>query len=733
MSNRKVSSFTVRFFWPLMLCLGLGLMALVGLMSYRSDLHLASQNLTDATQYVKQQRTAYDRFNDTSVTKSLMRVIENAQQIDREIQYKIALTGEATLNTDDLRRYTYEQRLTGIILMNEHGVVQREYSTDGLDYAALRGYVTKDTILGTAQFPIKTYTARIRLDDGSYVDLAAHGRTDEPGVIVVYYHTSAEYATDYNLIIQNLLEGYDPGTEETLVVTSGDSIIAANREGLAGQNVDDVPMLRSIRENAHGGEMTRVQAGSGDGEWVYCMLERGRDYYVYAYMPLTRALDTTPKNLLFTLVAYAMVLFIVIMIRWRLKHVYQEEQLRREQSYQQQLKDAARKAESANRAKTEFLQRMSHDIRTPINGIRGMVEIGNHYSEDLAKQAECRRKIWDASTLLLELVNEVLDMGKLESGEIVLEKVPFDLPQLLDETCTVLEKQAAERGIRIRRRPMEVEHTKLIGSPLHVKRLLMNILSNAVKYNKDNGRVTLECTELPGEGDTVQIRFVCADTGIGMSDEFQERLYEPFSQEKSGPRSTYGGTGLGMAITKSLVDRMGGTITFRSEKDVGTAYTITLPFDIDPSAAPAAAEQHREANLSVLQGAKVLLAEDNALNIEIAEFFLQEVGVRVTRAVDGRQAVEAFAASPEGFYDAILMDVMMPVMDGCDAARAIRALDRPDAKTVPIFAMTANAFAEDRQKALAAGMTDHLTKPLDRIVMLQALANVCTARGQNSR
>ena len=339
MSNRKVSSFTVRFFWPLMLCLGLGLMALVGLMSYRSDLHLASQNLTDATQYVKQQRTAYDRFNDTSMTKSLLRVIENAQQIDREIQYKIALTGEATLNTDDLRRYTYEQRLTGIILMNEHGVVQREYSTDGLDYAALRGYVTMDTVLGTAQFPIKTYTARIRLDDGSYVDLAAHGRTDEPGVI------------------------------------------------LAGQNVDDVPVLRSIRENAHGGEMTRVRAGSGDGEWVYCMLERGRDYYVYAYMPLTRALDTTPKNLLFTLVAYAMVLFIVIMIRWRLKHVYQEEQLRREQSYQQQLKDAARKAESANRAKTEFLKRMSHDIRTPINGIRGMVEIGDHYSEDLAKQA----------------------------------------------------------------------------------------------------------------------------------------------------------------------------------------------------------------------------------------------------------------------------------------------------------------------------------------------------------
>lgn len=726
MSNRKVSSFTVRFFWPLMLCLGLGLMALVGLMSYRSDLHLASQNLTDATQYVKQQRTAYDRFNDTSVTKSLMRVIENAQQIDREIQYKIALTGEATLNTDDLRRYTYEQRLTGIILMNEHGVVQREYSTDGLDYAALRGYVTMDTVLGTAQFPIKTYTARIRLDDGSYVDLAAHGRTDEPGVIVAYYHTSAEYATDYNLIIQNLLEGYDPGTEETLVVTSGDSIIAANREGLAGQNVDDVPVLRSIRENAHGGEMTRVRAGSGDGEWVYCMLERGRDYYVYAYMPLTRALDTTPKNLLFTLVAYAMVLFIVIMIRWRLKHGYQEEQLRREQSYQQQLKDAARKAESANRAKTEFLQRMSHDIRTPINGIRGMVEIGDRCPEDMARQADCRKKIWEASTLLLELVNEVLDMGKLESGEVVLENVPFDLPELIHEITDVLEKQAEERGIVLHREYGRLPHPRLVGSPLHVKRLLMNVLSNAIKYNREKGRVMLDCFELSSTGDKVQICFVCADTGIGMSEEFQQRMFEPFTQENAGARSVYGGTGLGMSITKSLVDKIGGTIGVESKQGVGTTYTITLPFAIDHT--EAAEPERQQTDLTVLRGRRLLLAEDNALNMEIMEFLLSDVGIKVTKAADGQQAVEAFAASPVGGFDAILMDVMMPVRDGHEATRAIRAMDRPDAKSIPIFAMTANAFAEDRLKALQAGMNEHLSKPIDPDALYRLLVKYLTER-----
>ena len=721
MSNRKVSSFTVRFFWPLMLCLGLGLglMALVGLMSYRSDLHLASQNLTDATQYVKQQRTAYDRFNDTSVTKSLMRVIENAQQIDREIQYKIALTGEATLNTDDLRRYTYEQRLTGIILMNEHGVVQREYSTDGLDYAALRGYVTKDTVLGTAQFPIKTYTARIQLDDGSYVDLAAHGRTDEPGVIVVYYHTSAEYATDYNLIIQNLLEGYDPGTEETLVVTSGDSIIAANREGLAGQNVDDVPVLRSIRENAHGGEMTRVRAGSDDGEWVYCMLERGRDYYVYAYMPLTRALDTTPKNLLFTLAAYAMVLFIVIMIRWRLKHGYQEEQLRREQSYQQQLKDAARKAESANRAKTEFLQRMSHDIRTPINGIRGMVEIARHYRGDEARQEECLDKIMSASGFLLELVNNVLDMNKLESGEVQMENKPFDVCDLVEEAAVIIEAQTVEKTVTLHKEIHHDGHCHVFGSPLHVRQVLQNLLGNAVKYNKVGGEIFLTSREIALTEDTVTFEFTVRDTGKGMSEAFQQRAFEPFAQEEASARSSYVGTGLGLAIVKELVEKMGGEITLQSEKNVGSTFTVRLTFKQDKDAQRADDDAHGGA--VSIRGTKVLLVEDNDLNMEIAEFMLQNEGVVVTKAADGRQAVDAFAASKPGDIDVILMDVMMPVMDGLEAARRIRSLNRPDAKTIPIFAMTANAFADDAERSRQAGMNEHLTKPLDAQVLLKTI------------
>ena len=372
-------------------------------------------------------------------------------------------------------------------------------------------------------------------------------------------------------------------------------------------------------------------------------------------------------------------------------------------------------------AKTEFLQRMSHDIRTPINGIRGMIEIGNHYSTDMAKQAECREKIWEASGLLLELVNEVLDMGKLESGEVVLEHRPFNMVTLLTGLCDVLEKPAAERGITIRCEDITLPHPDLIGSPVHVKRLVMNIISNAIKYNKDNGSITLTLHELRSEGEKAWIRFTCADTGIGMSEEYQKHLFEPFTQELLDARSTYAGTGLGMPIAKGLIDAMGGTIEFTSRQGEGTTFYITLPFAVDHAAAPQPLPG-APADLSVLQGKHILLAEDNDLNLEIAEFLLQNAGLRTTAARNGQEAVTLFAASAPGTFDAILMDVMMPLLDGYEATRAIRALDRPDAAAIPIFAMTANAFTEDRRRAYESGMNEHLTKPLEPDTLLRTLA-----------
>lgn len=389
---------------------------------------------------------------------------------------------------------------------------------------------------------------------------------------------------------------------------------------------------------------------------------------------------------------------------------------------QKLLKEALDTAERASEAKTNFLRRMSHDIRTPINGICGMLEVADYYHNDINKLAECREKIRDASHLLLELINEVLDMGKLESGEIMLEEVPFNLHDIEQNVLEVIEKMAEERKIEITQDNIGVAHWNLIGSPVYVKRIMMNFISNAVKYNKEHGKIMLRCREISTEGDTAVFEFTCRDTGIGMSREFQEHLFEPFTQERVGGYSKYGSTGLGMSITMGLVKRMGGDITFESEKDKGTTFVITIPFKIDTEKREA--EQKAKKSVCSIAGMNILLVEDNELNMEIVEFITQNAGAVVTKAWNGREALEIFEKSAEGCFDAILMDVMMPEMDGYEATERIRRLNRKDARTIPIIAMTANAFTEDKIRSKEAGMNEHIAKPLNTELVLRAVAKL---------
>ena len=387
------------------------------------------------------------------------------------------------------------------------------------------------------------------------------------------------------------------------------------------------------------------------------------------------------------------------------------------------LNEAVREAQLANTAKTEFLQRMSHDIRTPLNGICGMIDIADHYSNDLEKQKECRKKVKESANLLLEMINEVLDMNKLESGNIILEQVPFNLYDTAEEVFEVIERQAEERGIRVTCGGKGVTHWNVIGSPIHVKRIIMNIMSNAVKYNKDYGSIDLICREMPAEEkDTALIRFICHDTGIGMNGEFLQHIFEPFSLDQLDKTVGYSRTGLGMSITKKLVDTMNGTIEVQSVKGEGTTFTVTIPFRIaDPDRTVPVRQIEKTVNIT---GMKVLLVEDNELNMEIAEFLLQNRHAEVIKAWNGKEAVSIFENSEPGAFDVILMDIMMPVMDGYQAAERIRSLDREDAKLVPIIAMTANAFTEDKVKARNAGMNDHISKPISEKKLLQILAGV---------
>ena len=691
------------------------LMGSVITLSARTDLVSAERHLFNLVDYTSKQCDAYRMSIMASETRGLIRLIDEVKQAARDIQYLDGPTDE-----NMLRGMTLDHYLSGILLLDRAGDVVLSYAKEPALEAILAAELEKSALLDTADHPLKTYAARIYTADGAYIDMAAFGQLDGNGVVVAYYKTPLAYISHYALDFSTLLDGHQSERDGTIVVTDGTKVLISNDESLVGLTADDIPVLRSIDAHGKNGEMLMVDSGDNSPRKSFGMIQRGRTYHVYAFLSERAIFGTTVSNVMVALGFYVGMILLVLLFQGKTAQGYHEQQLARDREYQAQLKEEARKAERANAAKTEFLQRMSHDLRTPINGILGLVEIGEYYREDPETQIDCRRKIRDTSHLLLELVNEVLDMGKLESGELVLEEIPFDLIPLLDAVGVPLEQTAASRGIRMEWQPREVQHTALVGSPIHLKRLLMNLVSNAVRYNKDNGSVTLSCRELEDKGNTAWFEFICADTGIGMSEAYQQHLFEPFTQEHSTARSTYGGTGLGMPIAKSLVDKMGGTITFTSKQGEGTTFRVILPFRIcQPGELPP--QVTKAPAPDALQGMRLLLVEDNTLNMEIAAFMLENAGAELTQAQNGQEALDIFRESPAGFFDAILMDVMMPVMDGYQATRAIRALERPDAAAVPIVAMTAHAFADDRQRAYEAGMTAHLAKPLESAVLIRTL------------
>ena len=395
-----------------------------------------------------------------------------------------------------------------------------------------------------------------------------------------------------------------------------------------------------------------------------------------------------------------------------------DETKRAEIAYQEELKKSAREAQIANQAKTDFLRRMSHDIRTPINGILGMIEIADNHPTDIEKLKDCRHKIRQAAGTLLSMVSDILDMNKLESGMLEPESVPFDIWALLMEVNHLTEMQAPAYGVTIHMKNPPFPVRRVIGSPTFLRRVLLNITSNALKYNRRGGRIDLSCDKIEIKGEKTFFTLSCADTGIGMSPSFQSRAFEPFTQESDTARTHYMGTGLGLSIVKEFVSKMGGTITLSSQKGVGTRFTITIPFTIDHASQEAETASQSPVSLS---GLHVLLVEDNELNREIALCLLEKEGMEITTCENGAEAVKAFRESPLGYYDLILMDIMMPVMDGYEASRRIRSLPRRDASLIPIFAMTANAFQDDIEKSHQSGMNEHLTKPLHTKTMLSAI------------
>ena len=716
----------VKRFWIFGILLGICVTATSLYYFFQAEKKEAENRMVKTVNYVKVQCSTYTHYNEASESKSLLRAIESARQMSTNIDMETENGGR--LSQEFLKENLQTLWVDGILVLDAEGKTVCKYSMDEALTNEITDYLQKDIIMDFTGYEERSYSERIDREDGSRIDIAACARKDAPGMVAIYYYTSPEFVRNYTLTIQNLLKGYSTQKDGTIIVADKGTIVASNDESLLGQDTAGNQVVQAMKEHTDSQHIFHV---TNEGSGCYGIMLKQRDYYIYTYLPDTEVFRNLPLSVTAVVFLYLLIFGIFCFWGYRADLAHRKQEKEKDEKYKAELLRTAKKAEAANEAKTEFLQRMSHDIRTPINGICGMINVADYYADNMEKQTECRAKIKEASHLLLELINEVLDMSKLESDEVVLEEIPFNLNSIFEEILGVIEHMAAEQNIRIIWEEKEVTHWNLIGSPVHVKRILMNILSNAVKYNKENGYVYISCREIPSKQTAMTtLEFVCRDTGIGMTEAFQKRIFEPFAQEHAGSRTKFAGTGLGMPITKKLVEKMGGTISFESKEGTGTTFVIRIPFQIDADMKDRT--ETEEKTKASIQGLHVLLAEDNELNMEIAEFVLQNEGAVVTKAWNGQKAVDIFRKSRPGEFDAILMDIMMPVMNGYEAAKMIRSLDREDAKVIPIIAMTANAFTEDKMRAKEAGMDEHIAKPVDGKLLVKVI-NELVKRNQREK
>lgn len=706
--------------WLLATLLGIALSVVAGMLSYGYTTAQAEQRFADVVDYVATQSLSYDAFNSAYATKNLIRVMEIAGEAACDMER------DGSVDNATLKQYADQLNVSALIVTDASGNLVSESSTDGVGYESLAAHLKEAPVLEVAAHPLKSYSARITLADDSVADIGCVTRRDGEGIVIAVRHQSAKAVASNTLKLQSLLGGYETIDSGNIVIENDGKVVATNAVEPTTSvafvlPVTDATIVDGIKERCLAGKVRLVNA---NGEWYLGTFGKARQFYVYTYTSARRYFETVAVVVASVLVLYGGAIAATALVRRHAERQRLTDLLLQERDYGDKLAKAVREASSANSAKTEFLRRMSHDLRTPINGIRGMVEVGNANAGDLQKQTECRSKIWTASGLLLDLANEALDMSRLESGQVDLNLVPTNLVALNREVSDILERQAEERLVTIICDQQTLDHPYARVSVTHLKRLLVNIAGNAVKYSRRGGYVRLTCREVEPVDGVPVYEYTIADNGIGMSEEFQQHLYEPFSREEQQVEGASSGTGLGASIAKQLVELMGGTMSFTSTLGQGTTFTIRLPFEQCKRSEIPQAVRVDAVDVDAVRGLRVLLVEDNELNAEIAQFTLDHAGAVVVHAKDGESAVETFAASAPHEYDVVLMDIMMPGIDGLEATRQIRALDREDAATTPIIAVSANAFADDRRLSREAGMDAHLSKPVSAQELVEALAHI---------
>ena len=715
---------------------GLALLLITFAVTLRADIDKAEDKLIASVEYIREQCNNSQIRDEASESKSLLRVTESTDDVSRRLKFD-TLTGNAFADEELLRKCSKDAYLDGLIVLDEAGNVENAFDLTGSQPQDILEKLGMKFILDINGFPEKKYAARLHGNNGDHIDAAAVKRTDAPGILVGYFSTSLEYANVINNQAQMLVSGYILEDAGVIAIANDEGILATNDESLLGKKIDDVNIISKLRENKAYKKLVIAKEPGTLFSYRFGVMDKSQEYAIYGFMNERDVFPSMVYIMLCVLSLYIVMIFAINLLLKQTEKTYQKEQQEAQQRYlnslevkNRELRAAVKRAETASAAKSSFLSRMSHDIRTPLNGIIGLLKIDETHLLDHSLIKENHRKMTVAANHLLSLLNDVLQMSKLEDGMVELAHEVISLKELSSDIATIIKGRVAEAGLSWEYmadgNPMPYAY--VYGSPVHLRQIFLNIYSNCIKYTQKGGKITtsLECL---GERDGVcKYRWTISDNGEGMSEEFLARIFEPFSQERNDARSTYKGVGLGMSIVKNLLTRMDGTIEVNSVLGKGSTFVITIPFEVAEAPKEAqrteAGEPGQAANGKDIADLHLLVAEDNELNADIIRMILEDKGATLKIVPDGSQAVDEFNNNPAGTYDAILMDVMMPVMNGLEATKAIRKLPRKDSKEIPIIAMTANAFAEDCHNCLEAGMNYYLTKPLDVAKLMEVLAKI---------
>ena len=712
---------------------GVFLLLITFFVAARADIDKAEDKLVASVEYIKEQCNKSQVRDEASEAKSLLRVTESTDDVSRRLQYR-NIASDAMANQGMLQKLTRDAYLDGLIVLDEAGNVVASCDSEGRPPSTVLDKMDMRFVLDINGFREKKYAIRINESDGRHTDVSAVARVDAPGMVIGYFCTAADYADIINNQVQMLVSGYILEDAGVIAISNNDNIIATNKKDLLGRNVDDVHVISELRANKVYKKLIIVNEPGTLLGYRFGVMDKSQEYYIYGFMSEEDVFPSMVYIMLCVLSLYIIMIFAINILLKQTEKTYQKKQLAAQQKYMnvlelknEALREAVVQAEKASAAKSSFLSRMSHDIRTPLNGIIGLLRIDEEHLLDKNLVLENHKKMTVAADHLLSLLNDVLQMSKLEDGMVELSRELINLDDLSKDIATIIKGRAVEAGIswEYATKDYRLPHPYVYGSPVHLRQVFLNIYSNCIKYNRAGGKITTAIEFLGEKDGKCTYRWTISDTGEGMSEEFLQKIFEPFAQEKNDARSTYRGVGLGMAIVKSLSEQMGGSIDVKSKLGQGSTFVVTIPFEIAEAPKSAASEpKPKKQKPKGIAEMHLLVAEDNDLNADIITMILEDQGATLKLVADGSKAVEEFQAAPAGTYDAILMDVMMPVMDGLTATREIRALERPDSKTIPIIAMTANAFAEDRHNCLEAGMNSYLTKPLDVNKLIEVLSRL---------